>query len=146
MSARPASDKKRTEMPDFRMSKGEKALLQMKASIEGVSMSELVRRAVGVYRPTPQPETCIECGKPMVPSEYEKEIIIGLDGQEQTIVITGVPGMKCECGALNYDLDVACDIEELVDILAKDALRYNKKLPQKMTIEELFGEGYLGAK
>lgn len=144
--ARPTSDRKRTEMPNFRMSKGESALLQMKASIEGISMSELVRRAVEAYRPIPKPETCIECGKTMVLSEYEKEIAIELDGEERTVVISGVPAMKCDCGEMIYDLDVACNIEELVDRLVNDALRYNKDIPHRISVEELFGEDYLGAK
>jgi hypothetical protein len=144
MSARPVSDNKKTEMPNFRMTKGELAMLTMKASIEGVSMSELVRRAVEIYQTTPQPETCIDCGKPMFPYEHEKKIPLEIYDKEQTLVITGVPAMKCECGEITYDLDTACDIEELVDILVRDALRYNKVIPKSMTIVELFREEHLG--
>lgn len=146
MSARPVSDKKRTETPNFRMTKGELAMLGMKASIEGVGKSELIRRAMEAYQPTPEPESCVECGMTMTPSKCQKEIPLDIMGNEKVLTITDIPAMRCECGNVTYDLDVGCDIEELVDIMVKDALRYNKEIPQRMTIEELFGEEYLGAK
>jgi len=54
MCARPLSSIKRTKSPNFRMTIGELAMLEMKASIEGVGMSECVRRSVEAYYPTPR--------------------------------------------------------------------------------------------
>ena len=146
MCARPLSDKKRTESPNFRMTKGELAMLGMKASIEGVGMSECVRRSVEAYKPTPRMEICVECNQHMFPDTTDWEFPLELVERKHTLVITDVPFMRCECGEVAHNLDVKINVDELVDQLALDALRYQKEVPERTSIEELFKEEYFGDK
>ena len=131
---------KATESPNFHMTKGELAMLCMKASIEGVSMSECVRRSVEAYKPTPRPEICVECNCGMFPGTTDWEFPLELVERKHTLVITDVPVMRCECGEVSHNLDVEISVDELVDQLALNALRYQKEVPERMSIEELFKE------
>lgn|GEM_PF-2960442 len=144
MCARPLADRKKTESPNFRMTKGDVAMLMMKASVEGVSMSELVRRSVEAYEPTPRSEICVECNREMSYSTTDWELPLEIGDQKHIIVITHVPVMKCVCGEVSYSLDVEISVNEFVDQLVLDALRHQKNVPEIMTIEELFKGGYAG--
>ena len=146
MCARPLSDKTKTESAIFRMTKGEVAMLTMKAIIEGVTKTEFIKRAVEAYIPTPRTEICVECNRVMVFATTSWELPLDLSGRKHTLTITDVPIMKCDCGETSHNLDVEISVEELVDQLALDVLRYQKAIPERMTIEELFKEEYLGGK
>jgi len=121
-------------------------MIQMKASIEGVGKSEVIRRAVEAYKPTPQTEICGNCSQVMSPSTTNWEFPLELVDRKHTLVITDVPVMKCNCGEVSHSLDFEISVDELVDQLAKDALRYQKEVPERMSIEELLREEYLGNK
>jgi hypothetical protein len=142
---RPLSDNKKSESPSYRMTKGELAMIELEASIEGVSASELVRRAVAAYKPTPRAEVCVECNKTMVPGTTEWELPLEVGDKKRMITIINVPVMKChECGDMSHGLDIEISVDKLIDQLIVDALKHHKEIPDKMSIEELFEENYLG--
>ncbi|MDR3584162.1 MAG: hypothetical protein P4L59_02420 [Desulfosporosinus sp.] len=106
-----------------------------KSEIFGTSMP---RRSVESYAPSPRTEVCVECNRVMAPSTTEWELPLDLCGRKHTLVITDVPIMKCECGETTHNLDLEIRVEELVDQLALNALRYQKDVPARMSIEEFF--------
>ena len=135
-----------TKSPNLRMTKGQLAMLGMKASIEGVGMSECVTRSVEAYKPTSRIRICVECKQNMFQGTANWEFPLQLVELKHTLVITNVPIMQCECGLVSHNLDVEISVDELVDQLVLDALRYQKEVPKRISIEELFKEKYLGRK
>ncbi|HZK53970.1 MAG TPA: hypothetical protein VFC84_07250 [Desulfosporosinus sp.] len=113
-------------------------MLKMKASIEGVGMSECVTRSVEAYKPRPRVRICVECKQNMFPGTTDWEFPLQLVERKHTLVITNVPIMQCKCGLVSHNLDVEISVDELVDQLALDALRYQKELPKRISIQELF--------
>lgn len=84
-------------------------------------------------------ETCVECQQTMSPDTINWEFPLELPDRKHTLVITDVPVMRCACGEVSYNLDVEISVDALIDQLVKDTLRYQKEIPEKMSIEELFG-------
>jgi len=81
--------------------------------------------------------TCVDCNRPMTAGTGNWELTLDIWGQEHTLVITDVPVTKCECGEEFHDLDLEIRVDEMVDRLVTDSLRYQKDVPDRMSIEEL---------
>jgi len=103
-------------------------------------------QSVESYAPSQLTQICVGCNGVMLPSTEDWELVLDLCGRKHTLVITDVPIMKCECGETTHNLDLGIRVDELVDRLALDALRYQKNVAKRMSIEELFKKEYIGPK
>ena len=83
-------------------------------------------------------EVCVECNRAMLTSTTDWDLPLDLYGRKNTLVITDVPAMKCQCGEWTHNLDLLIRVEELSDRLILEAIRYQKDVPERLSIEELF--------
>jgi len=146
MNPRSLSDNKTTVSPTYLMRKGEYAMLVMKAGIAGVGISELIRLAVNKYSPYQKINTCHKCHKKMSSGRGRALYVLNIAGKQQEFILTHIPVQTCECSSSEQTISLAerSNIKELIDLMVLDALKYQKEIPTKMSIEALFGEDYLG--
>ena len=137
---------KKTNITDVcKLSGGELLLLRLKAIQEGCNLSELTRKAIDAYQPTPRSKgnICMSCPGVKVSNEMRitvknKEFELDVAGVKRKMVVKDIPCQECdECGNITTNLSLMVDIEDAIDRLFVESIKNENALPAEITIEDL---------
>ncbi|MFZ7947248.1 MULTISPECIES: hypothetical protein [Bacillaceae] len=117
----------------------EKTITKLKASLNDLSVDELVKRSIDEMQGTIPTLVCSYCDeKTVVTRKKPKQYTEMINGKEQIIEIVNYPLNVCKsCNAEYDDMDVSIYLKELVRFEILKSLRTGQPLPKDLDFEGL---------
>lgn len=118
------------------MSRRQKLIVQLKASLAGLSINEFVTNAIDEFSLPPREEVICSCGgeTASVLTSYDIDLELAEGG---TLRITGFPQNKClSCGEMMLDAVAYEQFDKLLEIKVNEWMRDLGRIPNFVDFDE----------